>query len=164
MEDFPLLILKDPSEFQIPALRKFNLGKVELTYCSPGLCSPVKSSLCVQVYFELITWNLEKQTGSRINGAPFLTRTYWNLTLRESCQFAPGGFRNFICIHRKGVILAYGGEVLSNWSVARFISHYFSRLVLSTVKLRSLDVFPLVSHLNAFVTARWGIIYSAKQF
>lgn len=43
-------------------------------------------------------------------------------------------------------------------------SHYFSSLVLSTVKLRSLDVFPLVSHLNAFVTARWGIIYSAKQF
>lgn len=24
--------------------------------------------------------------------------------------------------------------------------------------------FPLVSPLNAFVTARWGIIYSAKQF
>lgn len=106
MEDFPLLILKDPSEFQIPVLRKFNLGKVELTYCSPGLFSPVKSSLCVQVYFELITWNLEKQTGSRINGAPFLNSVHWNLTLRESCQFAPGGFRNFIPIHRKGMIFA----------------------------------------------------------
>lgn len=57
-----------------------------------------------------------------------------------------------------------GREVLSNWSVARFICHYFSNLILSTVELRSLDVFPVVCHLSAFATVRWGIVYSAKKF